>query len=93
MKQRNSILLDLWIITIGIILWVSGDMIDGMGTIRNVVGFFRPVIWYEYTWVFYLGLGIVWAGLLTFILGVFRIITSLIREYFDRRKTLPEPKL
>jgi hypothetical protein len=92
MKHRNSLLLDLWMIIIGIILWISGGMIDGMGIIRHVVGFFRPVIWYEYTWAFYLGLGMIWTGLLTFILGAFRIITSLIREYFDRRKTLPEPR-
>jgi hypothetical protein len=64
MKHRNSLLLDLWIITIGAVLWVSGDMIDGIGIIHHVVGFFRPVIWNEYTWLFYLGLGMVWVGYL-----------------------------
>ena len=77
------------IIALGIILWISGSIIGDMGIIYHAGGWFNPS-WQELIWVFYLGVGTVWSGIIALILGVFGIITTFIREYLDKgQKTLP----
>jgi hypothetical protein len=82
MKHRKSLLASIWIIAIGIILWISGPIIRDTGIIYH--GY-----WYELTWVYYLGVGIVWSGVSIFILGTFGIITTFIREYLDKERKSP----
>ena len=91
MKHRKSLLVSIWGIAIGIILLISGSMIGGMGIIYHVGGWFTPST-YEYTWMFYLGVGMVWSGIIVLILGVFGIITTFIREFLDREhKPIQQP--
>jgi hypothetical protein len=93
MKHRKSLLISIWVIAIGIVLWISGDIVGGMGIIYHAGGLFSSS-WYEYTSVFYLGVGMVWSGIIAIILGVFGIITTFIREYLDReQKPIQQPSL
>lgn len=92
MKHRKSLLISIWVIALGIILWISGSIIGGMGIIYHAGGWFSPS-WYEGTWMYYLGVGMVWSGITALILGVFGIITTFIREYLDKgQKTAPIPQ-
>lgn len=92
MKHRKSLLISIWIIALGIILWISGSIIGGMGIIYHAGGWFTPG-WYEATWVFYLGVGMVWAGIIALILGVFGIVTTFIKEYLDKGQKTTQPPL
>jgi len=83
MKHRKSLLLSIWGIAIGIILLISGSVVGGMGIIYHAGGWFAP-LWYEETWVYNLGVGIVWSGIIVLILGAFGILTTFIREHLDR---------
>jgi len=88
MKHRKSLFISIWVIAFGIILWLSGSVLAFYGRIFHAGGF---VIrgWYEYTWVYYLGVGIFWSGIAATILGAFGIITTGIKEYLDREKEKP----
>ena len=91
MKHRKSLLLSIWGLAIGIILLISGEIVGGMGIIYHAGGWFTPS-WYEATWAFYLGVGLLWSGIIILILGVFEIVTTFIREYLDREhKTIQSP--
>jgi hypothetical protein len=91
MKYRKSLLISIWVIAIGIVLWISGNIIGGMGIIYHAGGFFSSS-WYEYTWVFNLGVGMAWAGIIILILGAFGILTTSIREYLDKeQKPIQQP--
>jgi len=83
MKHRKSLLLSIWGIAIGIILLISGSLVGGMGIIYHAAGLFT-VGWYETTWAYYLGVGMVWSGIIILILGAFGVVTTFIREYLDR---------
>ena len=90
MKHRKSLLVSVWVIAIGIVLWIPGSIIGGMGIIYHSGGWFTPST-YEYTWMFYLGVGMVWSGIIVLILGVFGIITTFIREYLDKGQKPIQP--
>lgn len=85
MKHRRALFVSIWIIAMGIVLWISGQVVGGMGIIYHAGGWFSSG-WYELTWAYYLGVGLVWAGIIVIILGAFGIITTGIKEYLDREK-------
>jgi len=85
MKHRKSLFISIWIIATGVVLWISGSIVGGMGIIYHAGGWFSSG-WYELTWAYYLGVGLVWSGIIAIILGVFGIITTAIKEYLDREK-------
>ena len=94
MKHRKSLLISIWIIALGVILWISGSIIGGMGIIYHAGEWFSPS-WHELTWVYNLGVGIVWSGIIALILGVFGIVTTFIREYLDKEQktaSIPQPQ-
>ncbi|MCJ7470613.1 hypothetical protein MUO74_09035 [Candidatus Bathyarchaeota archaeon] len=91
MKHRKSLLVSIWIIAVGVVLWISGSIIGGMGIIYHAGGWFTSG-WYELTSMYYLGVGMVWSGIIVLILGVFGIITTFIREFLDREhKPIQQP--
>lgn len=90
MKHRKSLLLSIWGIAIGIILWISGSIVGGMGIIYHAGGFFTSGS-YETTWVYYLGVGMVWSGIIILILGAFGVVTTFIREYLDKEHKTVQP--
>jgi len=93
MKHRKSLLLSIWGIAIGIILFISGSIVGGMGIIYHAGGWSTSA-WYETTWVYYLGVGMGWSGIIILILGIFGIVTTFIREYLDREhKTVQQVPL
>jgi len=95
MKHRRSLFISIWVIAIGIVLWISGSIIGGMGIIYHAGGWFNPS-WYELTSMYYFGVGMVWSGIIALILGVFGIITTFIREYLDKEQkaaSIPQPQI
>jgi hypothetical protein len=88
MKHRKSLLLSSCGIAIGIVLLISGSIVSGMGIIFHWGGD-NTAAGYEYTTVWYVGEGMMCAGLIILILGVLGVATAFIREYLDRkRKTI-----
>jgi len=85
MKHRKALFISVWVIALGIVLWVSGQIIGGQGIIYHAGGWWNPS-WYELTWAFYLGVGLAWSGVIALILGVFGIVTTAMKEYLDREK-------
>ena len=91
MKHRKSLLASVWIIAVGIALGISGSIIGGTGIIYHAGQWFNPS-WYEYTLIYYLGVGLLWSGIIVLILGVFGIVTTFIREFLDREhKPIQQP--
>jgi hypothetical protein len=90
MKHRKSLLLSIWGIAVGIVLWISGSIVGGMGIIYHAGGWFTSG-WYEETWGFYLGVGLVWSGIIILILGAFGVLTTFIKEYLDREHKTVQP--
>jgi len=90
MKHRKSLLLSIWGIALGIILLISGPIVAGVGRIYHPSGF-ATIGWYEATWVYYLGVGMVWSGIIILILGAFGVVTTFIKEYLDREHKAVQP--
>jgi len=84
MKYRKALFVSVWVIALGIILWISGQVLGGYGIIYHEGGWFSPD-WYELTWVHYLGVGLAWSGIVALIVGVFGIVTTGMKEYLDRQ--------
>jgi hypothetical protein len=83
MKHRRSLLLSIWGIAIGIILWISGAVVGG-----NFGMIYHEGSWFSAD----LGLGLVWAAIIILILGAFGIGTTFLREFLDRdQKTAKSP--
>jgi hypothetical protein len=91
MKHRKSLLVSIWVIALGIALWISGQVVGGMGIIYHAGGWFTSG-WYEFTTMFYLGVGLAWSGIIALILGMFGIITTFIREYLDKEPKPIQPQ-
>ena len=72
MKNRTSLIATIWVIAVGIILWIVGSQIGGMFAAQTTMN--------------YVGFGIMWAGIVLLILGVFGVITTAIMEYLDTSK-------
>lgn len=90
LKHKKSLIVSIWVIAIGIILWVSGAIVGDLGIIYHPPELFTSG-WYEYTLAFYVGVGMQWAGVIALILGFFGIITTVIMEYWDRERKQPQP--
>lgn len=92
MKHRKSLLLSILGIAIGIILWFSGAIVNHIGIIYHYGG--TASGYYEYTTVYYVGIGLGLSGVILLILGVFGIIITIMRENLDREhKTIQSPPL
>lgn len=85
MKHRKSLLVSIWIIAVGIALWISGSIVGNAGIIYHAGGWFSSG-WYELTSFYWLGVGMAWSGIIALMLGVFGIVTTIIREYLDKEK-------
>ena len=85
MKHRKTLLISIWLIAIGIILWFSGSIVAGFGIIYHVGRWFTSG-WYELTGAYYLGVGLVWSGIISILVGAFGLVTTGIKEYLDREK-------
>lgn len=90
MIHRKSLFISLWVIAIGIALWISGSIVGGMGIIYHAGGWFTSG-WTELTWAYYLGVGMAWSGIIAIVLGAFGILTTFIREYLDKGQKPPPP--
>jgi|GEM_PF-2458679 hypothetical protein len=92
MKHRKCLFLSIWGVAIAIILWISGEIIGGLGIIfRNGVWGTSPSL--ETKMALDGGVALVWVGITLFVLGIFGIVTTILKEILDKegKSTLPNP--
>jgi len=88
MKHRKALFVSIWTIALGIVLWISGQIIGGYGIIYHAGDWWNPSR-YELIWAFRLVVGLVSFGVVVLILGVFGLITTAMKEYLDREPKSP----
>jgi len=69
--HRQSLVASIWSIGVGIALSIIGSQIGSM-FIKGSIGN-------------YVGLGLLWMGIIVLIVGVFGLLASVVLEYFERR--------
>ena len=82
MKHRKSLLVSIWIVAVGIVLWIIGSVIRdtwawAMNTNKN--------------YMYYLGVGVMWTGVIALVFAVFGVITTVVMEYMDRGPKTASP--
>jgi len=82
MCMNKYLIASIWVIAIGIILWLCGSIIGGMGTFWDVSKWFSS----SHTLTDDVGIALVWGGIILFIVGVFGIATSLLKGHSDKQQ-------
>ena len=79
MCMQRYLIASIWVIAVGIILWVCGLIIGGIGT-------FDVSKWFSagHTLTYTAAIGLVWGGIILFIIGIFGIATSFLRGNPDK---------
>jgi hypothetical protein len=79
-RNKKYLIASIWVIVIGIILWLCGLIIGGMGVIFDIGKWFAAghIITYD------VAIGLVWGGIILFIIGVFGIVTALLKGHLDK---------
>jgi hypothetical protein len=71
----------IWVIVVGIILWLCGLIIGGgLGVLFDIGNWFNS----SHTLTYSAAIGLVWGGIILFIIGVFGIVTSLLKGHLDK---------
>jgi hypothetical protein len=80
MRMKKYLIASIWVIAVGIILLVCGLIIGGMGVIFDIGNWFAAghILTYD------VAIGLVWGGIILFIVGVFGIVTSLLKGHLDK---------
>jgi hypothetical protein len=79
--MNKYLIASIWVIAVGIILWLCGSIIGGWGTFWDVNKWFSA----GHTLTDDVGIALIWGGIILFIIGVFGIVTSLIRGHSDNQ--------
>ncbi len=82
MYMKRHLIASIWVIAVGIILWLCGSIIGGMGIIFDIGKWFSAA----HTLTYDVAIGLVWAGIILLIVGVFGIATSLLRGHLDKQQ-------
>ena len=82
MCMKKYLIASIWVIAVGIILWLCGSIIGGMGIIFDIGKWFSA----GHTLTYDVAIGLVWGGIILFIVGVFGIATSLLRGHLDKQQ-------
>jgi hypothetical protein len=79
--MQRYLIASIWVIAAGIILWLCGLIIGGMGT-------FDIGKWFStgHTLINNVAIGLVWGGIILFIIGAFGIVTSFLRGNPDKQQ-------
>lgn len=86
MKHRKALFASIWMIALGVSLWISGQVVGSkFGIIYHEGSWWNPA-WYELTWAFHLGVGLALSGIVVIILSIFGIVTASVKEVLDRKK-------
>ena len=87
MCMKKYLIASIWVIAVGIIFLVCGLIIGGMGVIFDIGNWFAVghILTYD------VAIGLVWGGIILFIVGVFGIITALLKGHLDKGQKKVEP--
>ena len=81
LRNRKYLIASVWVIVVGIILWVCGMIIGGGTGVFSDIG-----KWFDagHSMTYNVAIGLVWGGIILFIIGVFGIVTALIKGHMDK---------
>jgi hypothetical protein len=81
MCMQRYLIASIWVIAVGIILWLCGLIIGGIGT-------FDVGKWFSagHTLTYNVAIGLVWGGIILFIIGIFGIATSFLKGQPDKQE-------
>jgi hypothetical protein len=75
-RNKKYFIASVWVIVVGIILWLCGVIINGgLGVFYGMFNWFDT----SHTITDNVAIGLVWAGIILFIIGVFGMITALVK--------------
>ena len=79
--MKKYLIASIWVIVVGIILWLCGVIIGG-----GLGVFFDILKWFDagHTLTYNVAIGLVWGGIILFIVGVFGIVTALLKGHLDK---------
>jgi hypothetical protein len=79
--MQRYLIASIWVIAVGIILWLCGLIIGGIGT-------FDIGKWFSagHTLTYDAAIGLVWGGIILFIAGIFGIATSFLKGHPDKQE-------
>lgn len=80
-RSKKYLIASIWVIVVGIILWLCGFIIaGGVGVIFDIGKWFDA----GHTMTYTVAIGLVWSGIILLIIGVFGIVTSLLKGHMDK---------
>ena len=81
LRNKKYLIASIWVIVIGIIFWLCGVIIAGGTGV-----FFDILKWFDsgHTMMYNVAIGLVWSGIILFIIGVVGIVTSLLKGQMDK---------
>ena len=82
MRMNKYLVASIWVIAVGVIFWLCGLIIGGMGTFLDIGNWFSA----DHTFTYDVAIGLVWGGIILFIVGAFGIATSLLRGHQDKQQ-------
>jgi hypothetical protein len=80
--MNKYLIASIWVIAVGIIFWICGWIIGGMGVFSDLSKWFSA----GHTLTYDVAIGLVWGGIILFIVGVFGIVTSLLKGHSDKQQ-------
>jgi hypothetical protein len=80
--MKRYLIASIWVIAVGAILWLCGSIIGGMEIIFDINNWFSA----GHATTYYVAIGLVWGGLILFIVGAFGIVTSVIRGHPEKEQ-------
>lgn len=84
--MNKYLIASIWVIVVGIILGICGYIIGGM-EVTDTGKWFAS----GHTFTYSVAIALVWGGIILFIIGVFGIITALIKGHSDKPQKKVEP--
>jgi len=79
--NKKYLVASIWVIVVGIILLICGLIIGGgLGVIYDILKWFDT----GHTMTYNVAIGLVWGGIILLIVGVFAVITSLLKRHLDK---------
>ena len=80
-RNKKYLMASIWVIVVGIILLFCGVIIGGgLGVIFDIMNWFDT----GHTMTDNVAIGLVWGGIILFIIGVFGVVTALLKGHLDK---------
>jgi len=79
--NKKYFIASIWVIVVGAILWLCGLIIGGgLGVMFDIWNWFAS----SHTMTYNVAIGLVWGGIILFIIGVVGVVTSLLKGQMDK---------